>query len=699
MSIYTQKQEVVNKAIADLVDLGELLDKADESKAEKYGFVPGLDMENERRSVLEQIQNLREGIFQVLFTGPFTAGKSTLLNALMHKDVLGTGINPETAVITKIVFNADEKVIVYKKEIDKETDKQKYEEMTLKEFFKKFSLDEGDEINYNLFNEVDYVRLQQPQDGIGGSMVQLVDSPGTGHTKADDSTARIFAEKASAVVFLINATHALEEKDMEYIRAHFITENAEPMKNVFFVVTWYDAVQETEKPKLKQRIRNELNDVFLKSDGTFDEDLFDKRVFYVNAYYSLMGRTGQKVKLGRLEFVPDDIEDETGVPEFEQALGSFLVDESRDKDALAAYIPKILGVYKNAEKVTAERYEAATKDLEKLKSENKELEDEIERVTRTLNDIVETTNNTVKNIILDAKDAYNIYAGNVAEGWDEYFNDNPVPSISIMGTMWDRIRGKDCEARFKPILDGIGNYLNSQYEELDKTLNDIIKNQIDKFEAKINNYELMLNSLNIDLDDMLIRVIATKGIEKVDHGDTSFVKIILAAALGDPELVVNGVMNRDSMSSFILELVKTNVIDFLKVYLLDILLGPYGLILFVINKIWKTIVNRSNATSEILANAKPMIVEELSTAGLNFTNELELKLSEILISNVKAVCTDMKTNLNSKKEEREKIVMLRESKSLDAESMKAQMDNNLSKMKEIISSVAKNVNYGELTFE
>jgi len=55
---------------------------------------------------------------QVLFKGGLCSGKSTLLNALMRKNILRTGITPKTAVITKIIFNKDEKVIVYKKETD-----------------------------------------------------------------------------------------------------------------------------------------------------------------------------------------------------------------------------------------------------------------------------------------------------------------------------------------------------------------------------------------------------------------------------------------------------------------------------------------------------------------------------------------------------------------------------------------------------
>ena len=699
MSIYAEKQKLIDEVILDLSDLGDLLGAPDESKKEKYGFVPGLSLETEEKSILEQIQILKEGIFQVLFTGGFSAGKSTLLNALMRKNILRTGINPETAVITKIIFNKDEKVIVYKKETDA-LGNQKYEEMTVEDFFETYSIDEGEETNYDLFNDVDYVRLQQSQDGIGGSMVQLVDSPGTGHTKADDNTAKGFAKKASAIVYIINATDAFKDYENEYIRSHFVIPNTEPMKNLFFVVNRYDGVSEDEIPNLKRRVRKNLNDVFLKSDGTFDEQLFERRVFYTNAYFSLQARCNEKVKIpGIGEIMP--VDNETGVPEFEQALGEFLVDESRDKDALAAYIPKVVGVYKNAKNVAEQRYEKATKDIAQLEIEVAKFDEDIKKVNETLTGINTTTTNTVKQIILAAKDAYNEYVSNVNADWEKYFNENPVEPVSILGLVADKIRGKDAEKRFEPITDGIKGYLDLKYESLENTIDEIIESELQKWEQSIMTYQLKLASIpNINLQDMLIRVAATKGINSVEHGETNVAQLILAILGSDPELFVDGATGKDSMGEFIMKLIKTNIVDALKVFILDGLLGPYGLVLFVVNKIFKTVKNRKNATLEILESAKPMTIANLNVNKQKFNNELELNLSSALIKTVNDISVDIKSNLAAIQDENSRIVELRRNKALDAEEMKEQMDNNLKKMREIIKSIAGNVNYsGEIILD
>lgn len=692
MNIYEEKQKLIDEVVLDLSDLSELLGTPDESKKGKYGFVPGLNLETEKESIQEQIQNLKEGIFQVLFTGGFSSGKSTLLNALMRKCLLRTGINPETAVITKIIFNADEKVIVYKKETD-EFGKKKYEEMTIEEFFEKYSLDEGEEIDYDLFNDVDYVRLQQSQDGIGGSMVQLVDSPGTGHTKADDNTARGFARKASAIVYIINAVQAFQEEENKYIKDHFVTSNAEPMKNLFFVVNRFDCVNASQRPNLKDRVRKELNEVFLKADGSFDEELFNKRVFYTNAYKAECARANIAIENEDGDMVVPN-EKNSGVPELEQALGEFLVDESRDKDALVAYIPTITGVYKNAKNVTDKRYEKATQDLAQLEADATQLEEKIEEVNGILGGINDTTTNTVKQIILAAKDAYNEYVKNVGNGWEKYFEQHPVGNVSITGVVLDKIRGKDSEERFKPITDGIKGYLESQYTSLETNINDIINSELKKWEQSMKIYQLKLDSVpNVNLEEMLIRVAATKGINKVEHGETNVVQLILAIMGSDPELFVDGATGKDSMGDFILKLIKTNILDALKVFILDSLLGGWGLIVFVINKLIKTSKSKNANTMEILAGAKTATIDKLNENKQSFCNEIELNLSSALIKTVNVVCKDINANLAAVQEENENIIELRKNETLNADEMKKQIDDNLKKMREIIESIARNVNY------
>ena len=111
MSNYGNAKELSTKVMDGMNVYADMLGAPDESKSAKYGFVPGLGMTANCAVLDQQMAKLQEGVFQVLFTGGFSAGKSTLLNALMRKDVLRMSINAETAIITKIVFEKDEKIV------------------------------------------------------------------------------------------------------------------------------------------------------------------------------------------------------------------------------------------------------------------------------------------------------------------------------------------------------------------------------------------------------------------------------------------------------------------------------------------------------------------------------------------------------------------------------------------------------------
>lgn len=99
------------------------------------------------------------------------------------------------------------------------------------------------------------------------------------------------------------------------------------LRNVFFVVNRIDnlASPDALEKNVKPAVRAHLEGVFTDENGRFDEELFNKRVFYTNAYGALCARTGEPytVYVGRKAVsVPIEIE-ETSIFEFEQAFEEY----------------------------------------------------------------------------------------------------------------------------------------------------------------------------------------------------------------------------------------------------------------------------------------------------------------------------------------------------------------------------------------
>lgn len=77
-----------------------------------------------------------------------------------------------------------------------------------------------------------------------------------------------------------------------------------------------------QESSVKPSVRMGLADVFTDINGRFDEELYNRRVFFTNSYGALCVRTGEQyiIILGRKE-IPVDIEiEDTGIIELENEL-------------------------------------------------------------------------------------------------------------------------------------------------------------------------------------------------------------------------------------------------------------------------------------------------------------------------------------------------------------------------------------------
>ena len=95
---------------------------------EKYGIID--------EEFLNHLKNVDK--FQVVtpVVGQFSAGKSSLINALLGKKYLGVNLSPETSVPTEICYGAANNVTLFNK-------KNEVTEISLTEFCEKtFNVDE-----------------------------------------------------------------------------------------------------------------------------------------------------------------------------------------------------------------------------------------------------------------------------------------------------------------------------------------------------------------------------------------------------------------------------------------------------------------------------------------------------------------------------------------------------------------------------
>lgn len=256
----------------------------------------------------------------VFFVGGFATGKSTLINALIRRQLLKTSIRPEAAVLTRIINgkNSDTVTVTYR-------DPYRPDRVIPYEHYKReFRIDDE---NFNKFDEIAYVTITNE---MRNETVSFAESPGLCFNDlVYDALADVFdafADRADAIVMVMSAARLGSDYERYYIQRDFAGRG---LRNVFFVINYYNWLKPEDEADFLKQLKSLIGCVFTDADGNFDEELYKQRVFLVDAYTSMCARTGgsKPEKKGNRfieTFVAPEEDAYTGVPELEQALNKFL---------------------------------------------------------------------------------------------------------------------------------------------------------------------------------------------------------------------------------------------------------------------------------------------------------------------------------------------------------------------------------------
>ncbi len=166
----------------------------------------GLAQADCRRAIDATLATLEHGLLKVAVLGQFKRGKSSLLNALVGRSVLPTGILPLTTVATEIREGPGELVVqgvggaVHREPLDR-----------LSEFV-------SEAANPENRRGIERVEVRIPLPGWARDVI-FVDTPGVG--SVHDATTRAaygLLEGVEAAVFVLSPDPAISEAELEFLR-------------------------------------------------------------------------------------------------------------------------------------------------------------------------------------------------------------------------------------------------------------------------------------------------------------------------------------------------------------------------------------------------------------------------------------------------------------------------------------------------
>lgn len=184
---------------------------------------------------------LKEQRFYIVVLGLFKRGKSTLINALLEKEIAPVSVTPLTAIVSVIDYNKEPMVNVYftNGEILQTTIENIEEYVT-------------EERNPENIKQVNYVNILDDASFL--QHVSLVDTPGLGSTyEHNTATTLAFVPRVDAALFILSADIPISKTDIEFLKTLHAT-----VPRIIYVFNKTDLLNESDLQKITEHNKKVL---------------------------------------------------------------------------------------------------------------------------------------------------------------------------------------------------------------------------------------------------------------------------------------------------------------------------------------------------------------------------------------------------------------------------------------------------------
>ncbi|MFV0480471.1 MAG: dynamin family protein [Campylobacteraceae bacterium] len=429
-----QNENIISKSVSSSLKSLFVLEKKEETKSSikplhvknDLTFNEKIDLlfkitndlkENvESKTLKQKLENIEETLknrsFSVGITGVMNAGKSTLLNALMRSNILGTAVVPETANLTVIRY-ANKKSATVNFWTQKNWEDIKTSAKTLpsvakfiddteaifgkniEDFITTNGRQENIDINElplytsaitskgkcNLVKSVDlYVNLPFLEDG-----VMIVDTPGLDDPVIQrEEITKEYLSSCDLMIHLMNVAQSATQKDIEFIIDALTYQG---ISRLLVVLTRIDAISENELKEVINYTKLSIKKQLEKNNkGALLSSILEKLEFIpVAGKLALMHRMSEGDKALKLGFT----EEKTGIFEIERYLNDVLFGEDSPKanllilsNAKSLYIStnESLKAYKSESENLLKSTDELKYEIEKRGEENSKKEQEIDKL-------------------------------------------------------------------------------------------------------------------------------------------------------------------------------------------------------------------------------------------------------------------------------------------------------------------------------
>ncbi|MFW2577801.1 dynamin family protein [Aliarcobacter butzleri] len=356
------------------------------------------------KEILGELENthnyLNDQKFSIGITGVMNAGKSTMLNALMGREILGSAVVPETANLTIVKHNpTDNAKVYYWNEQEWDRIKKSASQLeSMKDFVEETNRIFGDNLkNYirpvSRFDEIDikdlssytsaeasgkkcnlvkYVELGSKLDFLSDG-IEIVDTPGLDDPVIQrEEITKEYISQCDMMIHLMNVSQSATLKDVEFIIDALLYQN---ISKLLVVITRADTVSKEQLDEVikytKTSIEKQLK--AQNKDSQLDYILKTIRFIPISGRMALLHRTGREKEALDAGFAIED----TGILEIEKYLMDTLFGTNSQKGELVVQSTK-----NQLQKVIEKQISFNNYELTLLSKSKEELEKELEEFNK-----------------------------------------------------------------------------------------------------------------------------------------------------------------------------------------------------------------------------------------------------------------------------------------------------------------------------
>ncbi|MDN5106365.1 dynamin family protein [Aliarcobacter butzleri] len=356
------------------------------------------------KEILGELENthnyLNDQKFSIGITGVMNAGKSTMLNALMGREILGSAVVPETANLTIVKHNpTDNAKVYYWNEQEWDRIKKSASQLeSMKDFVEETNRIFGDNLkNYirpvSRFDEIDikdlssytsaeasgkkcnlvkYVELGSKLDFLSDG-IEIVDTPGLDDPVIQrEEITKEYISQCDMMIHLMNVSQSATLKDVEFIIDALLYQN---ISKLLVVITRADTVSKEQLEEVikytKTSIEKQLK--AQNKDSQLDYILKTIRFIPISGRMALLHRSGREKEALDAGFTIED----TGILEIEKYLMDTLFGTNSQKGELVVQSTK-----NQLQKVIEKQISFNNYELTLLSKSKEELEKELEEFNK-----------------------------------------------------------------------------------------------------------------------------------------------------------------------------------------------------------------------------------------------------------------------------------------------------------------------------